>query len=239
MNLPAHPDCKLCPLHEEAHSVGIATLHVSDPWPRSIKWIYSETKSTAVNNRPVALVVIGQNPGPDEDRANLPFVGLSGDLLRDVYLGGIDAYSACSVYFANSARCGPHSITNVGPHNACRPYLTADLLEISAHHPSVTLLFVSAPAVTTFYRHTCNEKVNQKESFGMQGRVVLLPDPAVHPDAVFDLHVFSTFHPAKIAREPRLIHAVRDHLDRLRDHLFNHTPSHPTPTLIPSRGPYD
>ena len=68
ITLKQYPECTKCELHEQAKSVGMkAHLHsqlLEDPGEGDI------------------LLVIGQNPGWNEDRVNQPFVGRSGEILK-------------------------------------------------------------------------------------------------------------------------------------------------------------
>ena len=72
MNFPNHSDCTRCPLHEEAKTVGHATLWLEDSRPPSPS--------------ADALVWLGQNPGYHEDKLGTPFIGRSGILLRGGFL---------------------------------------------------------------------------------------------------------------------------------------------------------
>jgi uracil-DNA glycosylase family 4 len=169
------------------------------------------------------VVFVGQNPGEQENARgpNEPhfFIGPAGQMLTDIYIGGINLLSRAVVYKSNGLRCGPRSVTNPPYFNHCVTHLLNDLeLILAAHrgHP-VLVVFVSAPAVTAFWKATTGEKVTQSESFSRQGRVVKLTNGEVV--------VFSTFHPAALLRDSRFkrgsdkILAVREHLEIISRYL--------------------
>jgi len=203
--LPAHPDCTLCPMHEHANNVGIPTHHMLeslDPGPEV-----------------PAVVFIGQNPGREEDGAPAPgepFIGETGSFMREVYIEGLNLYERCSVYLTNALRCGPISITSAGLFNACWSYTEYDLITIAETHHDVVpiIVFVSAPAVKSFFWNVCHERIAQRDSFGMQGCLRTLPDT----DVVY--RIYSTYHPAKVYRQNKYILPTRDHLTLLSSNVM-------------------
>lgn len=69
------------------------------------------------------LMIIGEGPGEDEDKAGLPFVGKAGQLL-DKMLAAID-FTREEVFIANIVKCRPPGNRNPGAEEieACLPYL--------------------------------------------------------------------------------------------------------------------
>ncbi len=103
-----NPNCTDCPLHEEADNVCVPGEGPTD----------SE------------IMLLGRNPGYDESRENRPFVGRSGQLLRDAMeRSGLDPKE---VFITNAVKC-------VTPGNrkptqeeleACAPYLKDEAQEV-------------------------------------------------------------------------------------------------------------
>lgn len=89
------------------------------------------------------LMVIGEAPGVDEDRAGLPFVGRAGQLLERM-LSAIDCSRKQNVYIANVIKCHPPANRDprVDEINACMGYLTR---QIALNKPDVILLVGKVP----------------------------------------------------------------------------------------------
>lgn len=237
--LESHPNCTLCDMYKSACSIGIATNWMPDSLEPSV--------STD------AIIIIGQNPGPKEDKDNANFIGKSGQYLRHTYIDGISMRTRASVYLANAARCGPESLKRAGPFNKCFPYLLQDIIAISRVHNSkkskIVLLFVSAPAITAFYAGQKTQKVNQTESFNRQGEILTMcdaiavfdPETKTVKDVTtreFDVAVFSTYHPSDIQNyHPNHILAVADHLDLVSKYLDNIPIKAPAPRIVPFVSP--
>jgi DNA polymerase len=205
-----HPDCRLCPLHESARSVGVGTTcyHVGG---RS------------------ALIVIGQNPGADEDRAGIPFIGRSGRLLKSVYLdpllrSGVDP----TVYLTNPARCGPDSPVPPRSLRICsESHLIPEVDRIIQHHSRTVLLATGAPACSVLTGHKLGSPWSlTREAFSKQPL-------QWGPTSV----VYFTYHPAAVLRKRTLGHAVADHLVLVKNWLLADTPTISRPDIIPPRPP--
>lgn len=214
----SHPQCNLCVLCEKARSIGLPT----------------EIVSTSLRPGPdiPALVVCGQNPGRIEDRDGGFFLGRSGGILRESYLAGIDAEEIATIYLSNACRCGPDSITTVGPYDACHPYLIEDLTRIGKVHSEArrVLLFCSAPAVKAFYKGVLGEKVKQRDSFSMQGRLVSVGG--------YFFAVFSTYHPAYLLHNHNEeITAVDAHLQLVSDYIAGLHVAFGVPNIVKPRYP--
>lgn len=164
--LPARPTCTACSLHTVATSVGISTRLLASSSPPS--------PSTT------PILLLGQNPGHNEDVQNTPFIGPSGDLLLRIYVPGIRLDTLGSVYVSNICRC--FHVHGKGPTNrhysACRPHLLHDLHAIAALHapcPSLYILCLGAPATSHLYALLGVRGVTLTSSFSHQGRRLSLP----------------------------------------------------------------
>lgn len=217
--LPTHSDCTLCDLHITAKNIGIPT--------------------TLLHDSPDAeflLLVIGQNPGFHEDQQGTPFVGRSGDMVRNGYLAGIHAYDNASIYLTNTARCYHEPLYDQpkeSHYKACSSsHLPPDLHSLRSAHPSqrFLILCLGAPAVKSTYRLLLNRKVNLKEAFSMQGT------PSTNTDLP-PCHLFAAYHPAAVMRQNSLKYAVHDQLQHLANHLTDNVPVVTTPNIIPPRSP--
>ncbi|MGI4894819.1 MAG: UdgX family uracil-DNA binding protein [Janthinobacterium lividum] len=112
----AAPQCRGCELWEPATQV-----------------VFS---AGAVDGR---LALVGEQPGDQEDRRGIPFVGPAGRLLQQaVAEAGIDlasTYVTNAVKHFRFTRSAPgnrriHATPDVGHVNACRPWLAAELAQV-------------------------------------------------------------------------------------------------------------
>ena len=150
-------------------------------------------KLTATNlvfadgNPSARVMVIGEAPGADEDRAGKPFVGVSGQLL-DRMLGwiGLDRNKA---YITNVLFWRPPGNRQPTPAeiSACLPFVERHIELVS---PDVLLLVGGASAKTLLARSEGITKLRgrwfQYESAGMSRPIPALP----------------TYHPAFLLRQP-------------------------------------
>lgn len=225
---PRNRSCEACNLHTEANEVCIPTI-----------WLPTSLPPTPTTR---ALFVLGQNPGYWEDERGEPFIGDSGKILREAYLDA--SFNVCAerpadraalrhretIYLSNAARCGPNSCKREGPYNTCLPlYTIPDLTQICTLHTDVTILVVSAPAVTALFKWAGIKGVNQRDSFNNQMRPITINGMKVP--------VASTYHPAAVMRFPNYALAVNDHLQLLCNHLDGLSPKPQLPTLTPIRKP--
>jgi len=164
-------DCRACPLWEHATQTvfGAGAPHAS-------------------------LLVVGEQPGDQEDRQGLPFVGPAGRLLDKAFAAaGIDRRE---VYVTNAVkhfkwvageRGKPriHKKPNAVEIRACQPWLLA---EIAALQPRAIVCLGATAAQSLLGR---DFRVTQQ-------RGVPLPSPFGPPGAV----VVATIHPAAILRAP-------------------------------------
>lgn len=86
-----------------------------------------KTVCIADNGMPGGLLVVGEGPGKDEDRQGLPFVGVSGRLLKTEIAKSWPG----PVAFSNATRCRPGTTKlTVKMAAACRGYLAQTLKEV-------------------------------------------------------------------------------------------------------------
>lgn len=150
-------------------------------------------KQTATNlvfadgNPTARVMVIGEAPGADEDRAGKPFVGVSGQLLdRMLAWIGLDRNKA---YITNVLFWRPPGNRQPTPAeiSACLPFVERHIELVS---PEVLLLVGGASAKTLLARNEGITKLRgrwfQFESAGMSRPIPALP----------------TYHPAFLLRQP-------------------------------------
>lgn len=220
--LPSAPGCRSCDLGNVARSVGIGTHWIPD--------------SRAPGPGVPAVVLLGQNPGWNEDREGVPFIGKSGELVQDVYCQGISLQRLASMYVANTARCFHRE--GDGPANkhykACRPRLIPDLQAISDLHGRGTIhvLTLGAPAATHLYAlfGVKRSLADAMEKQGFQAEYV-------EGDHTVRLVIVSTFHPAAVLRTRNLIYAVQGHMQVLLDRLTGNVPQVTKVERVPPRSP--
>jgi uracil-DNA glycosylase family 4 len=215
-----HGNCVSCPMHEFPRSVGMATHHLA--------WSLPPGPETP------AIVMIGQNPGYQEDREGIPFVGPSGRLVRDVYIKGTSLHTRSAIYLTNICRCAteansPPRLSNL---KACAPYTLRDLDIITYEHNSakVLVLCLGAPAVNGFFKYVLQQKgsVSLKQGFSLNGETVLLH----FVEMSAPLQFFCTYHPAYLLRDPRMISTIHDHLGLVSDCLSGTMASPSAPSVI-------
>jgi DNA polymerase len=170
-------------------------------------------KHTATNlvfadgNPEARVMVIGEAPGADEDRAGRPFVGVSGQLL-DRMLGWIDldrnaAYITNVIFWRPPGNRQPTAAEIA----ACLPFVERHIELVS---PDILILVGAAAAKTVLARSEGITKLRgrwfQFESTGMSRPVPAMP----------------TYHPAFLLRQPaqkreawRDLLAIRERLEKL------------------------
>lgn len=158
----------------------------------------AETRRTVVFGEGVAtarVMVVGEAPGAEEDRAGRPFVGKAGQLL-DTLLASV-GFERESVYICNVIKCRPPGNRNPEPEEveACSPYL---LRQIELIAPTVILALGAFAAQTLLGSETKISKLRG----------------AVHDFRGIPL--VPTYHPAALLRNGSWIRPVWDDLQRLR-----------------------
>lgn len=212
MELPQfHTDrnCELCPLHATASNRCVPTVKYTG-WG------------------PAALVVVGQNPGYQEDREWEPFIGRSGRLVKDAYIAPILAENPdLAVYLTNTARCfGPD--VPVRAWKTCFPaYTMPDIENIRRAHDQTFLLAVGAPATAATTHFYTGEKLSLKAAIRQQ--------PLQLAD---DLTGCFTFHPAAVLRNRAAYRGpVSDHIQLISNVIRGRGPAGITPLMTPPRAP--
>jgi len=210
--LPAKPTCVGCDLHSGAKNVGIPSRHLPTSLPPDPA-------------NPV-VIVIGMNPGTQEDRAGECWIGPSGQLLSGPYLTGSTISTLATVYLCNVARCvSPGGKPKPAHYRTCFANTLLDIATILDHHapaPARAILCAGADPVTHLSRTFQKKALSQQEAFRVQGMSI---------PTLTRCHLFATYHPAAVLREPGLIHPVADHLALLRNFLTGDL-ARPTAPLI-------
>ncbi len=171
-------------------------------------------KRTATNlvfadgNPQARIMLLGEAPGADEDRAGLPFVGVSGQLL-DRMLGciGLDRQSA---YISNVIFWRPpgNRQPTAAEIAACLPFVERHIELVS---PDLLVLVGGASAKTILARNEGITRLRgrwfQYESAGMSRPIPAMP----------------TYHPAYLLRQPaqkrdawRDLLAIQERIENLR-----------------------
>ena len=168
--------------------------HVNDllTLRQMIKDVDCDLKDTAINmvfgdgNEQSKIVFIGEAPGADEDKAGLPFVGQSGQLLtKAINAIGLDRKD---VYITNIIPWRP--IGNRTPTNAevelYRPYLIQHVKIIS---PKIVVCLGSTAVRAVLQKNTGisalrGRWIDGQEIFGQE------------------IKILATFHPAYLLRSP-------------------------------------
>ena len=166
--------CRGCPLHENA------TQAVFGAGPADAK-----------------VVLVGEQPGDQEDRAGRPFVGPAGQLLdRALTEAGIDrstAYVTNAVKHFKFTQSGPgkrriHASPDLWEMRACTPWLQA---EMRALQPEVVVLLGATAGKAVF---GTSFKVTQS-------RGVLMPwPPSGDAEAYGSGQALATIHPSAVLR---------------------------------------
>lgn len=175
--------CALCDLHEGVQSVCI---------PTSL-FLKCEQETDQ------AVLILGSHPGFEEDSADENFVGQSGKKLDSFYVHGPSLHAHADIYTANGVRCRPPQASDPSKPQlrACRPYLEDDLRRLSNQYRRVAVLCVGGAAIQTLTGTTITDW-SQRQSARLDG--------------YSNVHVFSTFHPAFLLRDPaeekKVIHVL-------------------------------
>lgn len=143
------------------------------------------------------VLVIGEGPGAEEDRAGLPFVGPAGKYL-DKWLGAVDLSREKNCYIANIVKCRPPGNRDPRPEEtaACIPYLETQIE------------YLLPKAILTVGRIAAQILLKTPRGIGsMHGQV-------------FEYHgipLVPTYHPSGVLRNPEYRRAVWDDLKILRN----------------------
>ncbi|WP_308197122.1 UdgX family uracil-DNA binding protein [Anaeromyxobacter sp. SG17] len=154
--------CRACPL-----------------WERGTQTVFGE------GPRQTAVLLVGEQPGNDEDLAGRPFVGPAGRLLdRALEAAGLDR---ASVYVTNAVKHFKweargkrriHQKPNVGEVRACRPWLDAELRAVQPR--AVVLLGATAAQALLGSDFRVTQRRGELLSTGFAPIVVA----TVHPSSI-------------------------------------------------------
>ena len=216
LEFPQHNDCTLCDLHEQCKSVAVPT----------------RLASLKSHDCTKAVLIIGEAPGFQEDKANKSWVGWSGNLLHQLLSESYHLNQHADIYLANTCRCRPPANTKPTKkqRTACRPYLLDDIRQLAkAYGPdNLYLLCLGGPAVDTI------AGTSIKKSLASQGQRLVPKDMT----ETLALRTFCSYHPAYFTpgRSPESIHAFDAHLNLLLKAVTDDEPS-PPETINPLRAP--
>lgn len=208
IDFPAHPDCTKCSLCESATNVGIPT--------REFDIRLADVPSIRPHR---ALLIVGQNPGVNEDKQGKSWIGYTGQLLsKFVAVSGLGAL--CDVYVANACRCrhpqgGDISQAQI---KQCRGLLEDDIQMLAISYREIIIFAIGAKAA-----YSVTNIGSLTDTFKKQGQISeVFPFNACGPisDPV-KIRVFSTYHLAMLhpMRKPALVRAVEAHFVLLRRYL--------------------
>ncbi len=143
------------------------------------------------------LVLVGEQPGDQEDKAGAPFVGPAGRLLDKALVAA--SVDRDRVYVTNAVKHFKFTLPERGKRRihktpsrtevvACRPWLFAELMSVQ---PEVVMLLGATAAKSLMgsaFRLTAH-----------RGEVLHLPGP---DDLAFDPQIVVTAHPSSVLRGP-------------------------------------
>ena len=153
-----------------------------------------------------ALVVfIGEGPGEDEDREGRPFVGRSGQFLREqLRLNSIDTEK---IYISNIARCRPpeNRTPTMAEMEACWPWMEKTLHIIK---PRIIVTLGRSPLVMISQKLGFFNKIGQNKITKLAGVPIYLPN--------YSIYVYPMFHPAYCCRRSEARATFSGHTKYLR-----------------------
>jgi DNA polymerase len=200
--LNRNPSCDACPLHQFARTVCVPSVVLLAP-----------------ENPTGVLVVVGQNPGHQEDATGEPFVGPSGAVLRNRYLPALlRAHPGLLVILTNAVRCGPSPDIPAKPRKVCPAlYLRPELDAIAATYPSLprAVLAVGAIAVEGVARVADLPPLLRQFKTAVRTQPIPLPGGWT---------LFATYHPAFYLRDNTCADSIANHLDLLHHWLSGDIP---------------
>ncbi len=141
-----------------------------------------------VNGRQTALLVLGEAPGRQEDETGEPFVGWSGQLLRNVYIGYWKLQDHADVFLSNAVRSRPPGNRTPKPKEikAHADMLVHDVTELQSAYSEVFVLCAGAVACQAL-----GMAKTLTAAFKCQGCTM--------PFAAGRVRAYATFHPASLA----------------------------------------
>lgn len=173
--MPRNSSCQDCELHK-----GVKNVCIWGTGPKNAK-----------------VMIIGEAPGYNEDKEGKPFVGKSGQLLREeLHRAGINPDD---VYITNTVKCRPpdNKKPNAGQMKACRKYVEE---EISAIKPEyvITLGAIASKGILK------KAKITE-----VHGKIIDTPN----------FKAMAAFHPAYCLYDPSKLPVLRKDLMRFGETL--------------------
>lgn len=227
MQLPvlgSHPGCTACELHSQSPGI-----------PKTVGMATTIFPSLPATPETPAIVVIGQNPGQNEDAQGEPFVGFTGRKVRLGYLPGPKLHEVATIYLTNAVRC--FTVGNGEPPtkslSACAPHTVQDLEEIAAFHSTTYVLCMGAVAIKSFLKFMTAQaaaKATQKDAFRLNGLEFPLPSGRL-------VRFYGTYHPMAAEHQRHLRMVIVDHISMLAAHIRNQAPIVAQPAFVPPRSP--
>ena len=131
-------------------------------------------------------LLVGEAPAVDEDRAGLPFVGQSGQLL-DAMLAALDLKRDQGVYLTNAVKCHPQEnrTPTTDEMDLCNGYLNQQIDQIQ---PKVILALGRSAAYAVLGQEASIQNLRGAVHYRTQGEM--------------KIPVVVTYHPAYLLREP-------------------------------------
>jgi DNA polymerase len=152
------------------------------------------------------VMIIGEGPGADEDRAGRPFVGKAGQLL-DKMLTSIGLSREKNCFITNMVKCRPPGNRDPEPEeiSVCNPYLKR---QITLLNPKI-ILNVGRIAAQNM----------QKTSFGINALRGHFTNFTLDSENELKIPLMSTFHPSAVLRNESLKRPAWEDLKLLRSKL--------------------
>lgn len=166
-----NPNCRECELY-----TGARTVCVDGDGPRDAD-----------------ILVVGQNPGQQEDRQGRPFIGPSGQVIKaQVFKAGL---TDLKIRYTNVVRCLTPDNREPTPKEikACKPYLDAEIKLIDPKY------LVPLGAVAT-------KAIAKTKITTSHGQMIVQDDRIICP----------TYHPAATFRDPSKLQVIQQDLARLK-----------------------
>ena len=141
------------------------------------------------------VMLVGEAPGAEEDQDGIPFIGVSGRLLRDM----VSEAGIAQTYYTNVVKCKPPYNRDPTPEeiSTCQHYLNEEVLAIN---PKV-IVTVGRFAMMQFLPDDLITKVHGKPHI-VNGRIIL---PIIHTAAALRRPEYIPLIRADLKLVPRLL----------------------------------
>ena len=173
--MPRNPNCQDCTLHQ-----GVKNVCIWGQGPKNAK-----------------VLIVGEAPGYNEDKEGKPFIGKSGQLLREeLSRAGIDPND---VYITNTIKCRPpdNKKPNAGQMKACKKYIDEEIATIKPEYV-VTLGAVASKGILK------KAKITE-----VHGKIIDTPN----------FKAMAAYHPAYCLYDPSKLPVLRKDLMRFGETL--------------------